>query len=150
MVDLGEQAHKEEERRQLVPVWPPGEGRPPASPAHKKDQKVTVTQGCFIFINSMRFGEGVDLSSMIIHVTGQFHRFLGQFHRLLVSSTSCWPVPQVGGQCHRLLASSTLCWPAPQVVGQFHRMLTTSTGCWPVPQVVGHFRRLLAGFIDCW
>jgi len=116
MVHLGEQAREEEERRQLVPVWPPGEGRPPASPAHKKDQKVTVIQGCFIFINSMRFG--------------QFHTLLASSTGLLLaSSTGCWPVPQVVGQFHRMLTTSTGCWPVPQVDGQFHRLLAISAGC---------------------
>jgi hypothetical protein len=50
MVHLGEQAQEEEKRRQLVPVWPPGEGRPPASPAHKKDPKVINTTTLYNFL----------------------------------------------------------------------------------------------------
>ncbi len=48
IVHLGEQAREEEKRRQLVLVWPPGEGRPPASPAHKKDTKVICTAALFL------------------------------------------------------------------------------------------------------
>jgi hypothetical protein len=77
MVHLGEQAHEEKERRQLVPVWPPGEGRPPASPAHKKDQKVIVSSRLLYiyYLLEVRRRRRPKLQESI-HVTGEFHRLL--------------------------------------------------------------------------